>query len=61
MSNIKAIKFLLALCSLGFWFYLLSLILNLIEATELMWFVFYMYIIFAFVFTILKELAEEEK
>lgn len=55
----KAIATILAMCcTLPIWFYLLYKVLVLVNATELMWFLYWIYLPVTFLVATLSELAK---
>lgn len=60
MSKTKVIgSILMLLVSTPIWYYLLFKILKAIEATELMWFLFWVYIPIVIIATFLVQIAED--
>ena len=59
--KLKVLNALLTLCcTLPIWYYLLYKILTLVESTELMWFLFWVYIPFGIAANLTSQFMEKE-
>lgn len=62
MKRLKVIATLLGICvTLPIWFYLMYHVLERVHATELMWFLFWVYMPFTMLISIVSKLVEGEK
>ncbi len=61
MNKWKVISLVLGLTTyMPIWFYLMFKILEAVEATELMWFLFWVYVPVAIVMTIINKVVEDD-
>ncbi len=57
-NALRAVSLLVSLLGLPIWMYFIYRVLNIIQADELTWFLFWMYIPLIFVITVLSKLVD---